>query len=276
MAAPLSTTLGGSTAIVTGASRGIGLAVASALTAAGARVVLAARTRDELRRAAASLAPAGDVAAIPAVVCSAEDARRLVAAAEDRFGPADLLVNNAATFDAVGRLWEVDPAAWWRDVETSVRGAFNCSRAVLPGMVARGRGRIVNVTSFAAARPSPLMSGYGAAKAALAHLTSSLAEEARTHGVAAFGLVPGTVRTQMTERLLATPDGRRCLGRTDPDRWVGPERAGELVVLLASGTADSLSGRLLHVLDDVADLARRADEVEREDLLALRLRGPAA
>ena len=93
----------------------------------------------------------------------------------DELGPVDVLVNNAGTLAAIAPLAEADADDWWLDVETSVRGAFNCTRAVLPGMLERGRGTIVNVSSYAAIRPSPNTSGYAAAKAALLNLTETLA-----------------------------------------------------------------------------------------------------
>jgi NAD(P)-dependent dehydrogenase (short-subunit alcohol dehydrogenase family) len=255
-------TLGGTVAVVTGAGRGIGLAVASTLAREGASVVLAARTLPEIRAAARSIVQGGGRAyALPVDVRDRASVERLVAATEERIGPVDLLVNNAGTCRGLGPVWEVDPRAWWSDVETSLHGTFLCSHAVLPGMVARDAGRIVNVTSYAATRPAPAMSGYAAAKAALVHLTGSVAEELRDTDVSVFALAPGTVKTRMTEEMLASPYGSRCLGRTDPDRWLEPERAGELVAFLATGAADGLSGQLLHVLDDVAALASHAADV---------------
>jgi NAD(P)-dependent dehydrogenase (short-subunit alcohol dehydrogenase family) len=266
-----------SVAVVTGAGRGIGAAVAATLAREGAAVALASRSTRELEAVAeAIVARGGRACAIPADVRDPEAAGRLLAEAEARLGPVDLLVNNAGVCHGLGAVWTAEPDAWWDDVETSLRGAFLCTRAALPPMLDRRRGRIVYMTSYAAIRPAPRMSGYAAAKAALVHLTGSLAEELRDSGVCAFAVAPGTVRTRMTEEMLSTRDGRRFFGRTDPDRWVEPERAGELVAYIATGDADRLSGRLLHVLDDVPGLARRAEEVERDDLLTLRLRRPAA
>src|SRR4029079_1132044 len=95
---------------------------------------------------------------------------RAVAGAEAALGPATVLVNNAGTGLALGPLWEVDADDWWTDVETTLRGAFNLCRAVLPGMIERGTGRIVNVTSYVAVRPAPYQTGYAAGKAALLNL----------------------------------------------------------------------------------------------------------
>ena len=165
-------------------------------------------------------------------------------------GPVDLLVNNAGTMDAIGPAWQVDPDDWRRDIETSLFGAFNCSRAVLPGMVERRTGRIVNVSSGVATRAYPHASAYAAAKAALRSFTQSLAAETAEHGIAVFAISPGFVWTEMTERLRDSP-WFPGFGSPSPNE---PERAAELVLRLASGDLDALSGRFIHVRDDIDQL----------------------
>jgi NAD(P)-dependent dehydrogenase (short-subunit alcohol dehydrogenase family) len=226
--------LNGQAALVTGGSRGVGQAIAEALEAAGAEVHTFSRSAGV------------DVTDREAVETGVAD-----------LGPLDLLVNNAGTLDAVGPVWDVDPDAWLRDLESSLLGAFNCARAVLPGMIERGRGRIVNVSSGTATRPYPYGSGYAAAKAGLISFTQSLAAETSEHGLAVFAISPGFVWTAMTERLRDSPEGRRWFpgfGSPDPNE---PERAGELVVRLASGEADALSGQFIHVRDDLNELLSR-------------------
>jgi NAD(P)-dependent dehydrogenase (short-subunit alcohol dehydrogenase family) len=256
---------------VTGGARGVGLAIARALTAAGARVALLARSEDELARATADLDGA---VAIRADVRHADAVDAAVAQAERELGPTDLLVNNAGTLTAIGPLWEVEGDDWWLDVETSLRGALLCSQAVLPGMLERGRGRIVNVSSYAAIRPSPYQSGYAAGKAALLSLTESLAASTAGRGVAVFAISPGFVRTALTDRLRESEEGRRWLPEVGSGGEVDAARSGELVAFLASGAADALNGRFLRALDDVEDLVRRADEVVGDDLYVMRLRRP--
>jgi NAD(P)-dependent dehydrogenase (short-subunit alcohol dehydrogenase family) len=243
----------------------VGLAIARALSDAGARVAVAARSREEVERAA------GALGALP-LVADVRDrgaVESAVALAEEELGPLDVLVNNAGTLAAIGPLAEVDPADWWLDVETSLRGALLCTHAVLPGMLERGRGRIVNVSSYAGTRPGPYTSGYSAAKAALLNLTESLAAETAGR-VAVFAISPGFVRTPMTDRLRASGWA--------PEAGSGGEvdaaRSGELVAFLASGAADRLNGRFLHALDDWEALARSADELVRDDLYVMRLRRP--
>jgi NAD(P)-dependent dehydrogenase (short-subunit alcohol dehydrogenase family) len=215
-------------AIVTGGNRGIGRAISTALGEAGYAISNLSRSQGV------------DVADLAAVEAAAA-----------RIGPVDLLVNNAGTFDAIGPAWAVDPADWRRDVQSSLVGAFNCVRAVLPPMLDRGQGRIVNVTSGAGTRAYPYGSGYAAAKAAMISFTQSLAAETADTGVAVFAITPGFVWTKMTERL-------RDAAGPAPDvssaRAVEPELGAQLVVRLASGRYDALSGRFLHALDDLDEL----------------------
>lgn len=257
--------LRGQTAIVTGGARGIGLAIARGLTDTGARVALLARSEEELARAAAELDGA---VAIRADVREAAEVKAAVEQVHQELGPTDLLVNNAGTLAGIGPLWEIEADDWWLDVETTLRGALLCSQAVLPGMLERGRGRIVNVSSYSGIRPSPFQSGYAAAKAALLSLTESLAASTADRGVAVFAISPGFVRTAMTDRL------REAFPEVGSGGEVDAARSGELVAYLASGAADELSGRLLHVLDDVEDLVRRADEIVADDLYVMRLQKP--
>ena len=153
-----------------------------------------------------------------------------------------------------------------------------CARAVLPGMAARGRGRIVNVASAAGTAPRPHFSAYGLAKTALVRLTETLALEAAPHGVRVFALHPGRVLTPMNQGLLASPEFRRwypgIVQRIEEGRfeWMAADPAARLVVTLASGAADALSGRYLDVeTDDVAALVARAEDIRQRNLLTLRV-----
>jgi NAD(P)-dependent dehydrogenase (short-subunit alcohol dehydrogenase family) len=267
--------LEGQVALVTGGGRGIGRAIGEALAAEGARVGLAARSGNELAQAVGAIEAAGGVAAgwtldvtDPAAVV------RVVGELEGRFGPVTLLVNNAGTAHRPGPLWEVDPADWWRDLEVHVRGAFNCCRAVLPGMVGRGRGRVVNIGSMIGARDEPYVSGYACAKAAYFRLTGTLAAETAGHGITVLCVSPGLVGTRMVEELVGDP-GRRWrpqIAAVPPEEYTPPGLVGALLVRIAAGDADPLGGRFVHAEDDLDQLLADADRIRAEDLLTLRLR----
>lgn len=257
--------LAGQVALITGGGRGIGRATALALSRAGVKIAVAARSRDELDETVRLVQQQGGQAIAFALDVTDQAAiERVVGETIRQLGPIDLLMNNAAMTGAADQGWELADD-WWRVIEVNLRGPYLCARAVLPGMVARQRGRIINVSSNAGVRPTPPYSAYSTSKAALIRLTDSLAEMTQAQGICVFGISPGMVKTAMTDAMPVM--------RNKPEAdWVAPERAAELCVFLASGQADRLSGRYVHVLDDIRDLVRRAEEIEAQDLYALRVR----
>lgn len=266
--------LEGQTAIVTGAGRGIGRAIALRLAHAGATVAVAARSQEEIEDVTRTIVSGdGRSIAVRTDVTNERAVESLIDEVERTFGPPTLLVNNAGSLGQVGPVAESDPAAWWHDVEVSLKGTFLCTRAVLPAMLREGRGRIVNVSSYAAVAPSPFMTAYACAKTAVLRFTDSLAAELESSGVLAFSITPGFVRTQLVEQAAASDEGRRFLPQLEERRdALEPEGAARLVAQIASGELDALSGRFLHVLDDVDDLLSRANEIAEHNLYALRLR----
>lgn len=269
--------LDGQVALVTGGGRGIGRAMAEALARAGAGVAVLARTLSQVEEVAAAIAQGGGRAlALRADVTDERAVERAVAETEARLGPVSLLVNNAGGgMGALGPVWEVDPRLWWREVEVNLLGALLPARAVLARMLPRRSGRIINLASSVGTRPAPYASGYSCAKAGLLRLTDSLAASTAEHGIAVFAISPGLVRTAQVELLLGTPEGQRWapeINAMRPEDWNSPDRAAALAVTLATGQADRLSGRFIHASDDLAELLRRMDEVEGEDLYTLRLR----
>jgi NAD(P)-dependent dehydrogenase (short-subunit alcohol dehydrogenase family) len=156
----------------------------------------------------------------------------------------------------------------------SVRGAFNCCRAVLPGMVGRRRGRVVNIGSMVGARDEPYVSAYACAKAAYFRLTGTLAAETAGHGITVLCVSPGLVGTRMVEELVGDP-GRRWrpqIAAVPAEEYTPPELVGALLVRIAAGDADPLGGRFVHAEDDLDQLLADADRIRAEDLLTLRLR----
>jgi 3-oxoacyl-[acyl-carrier protein] reductase len=248
--------LEGQVALVTGGGRGIGRLIALELADAGMRVAVAARSADQVEQTAQEV----DALAVTADVSKREDVEAMTATVERELGPIDLLVNNAGVGPVSAPSWNEDPADWWGVFEINVLGAYLCCHAVLPGMVERGRGRIVNTGSGASYLPSSGSASYGASKAALGRFGELLAGQVAQFGVAVFTISPGLVRTDMTE----------SFGDNAP--WTPPELAPRLVRVLASGRADRLAGRYIHAEhDDIESLIERADEIRERDLNAIRL-----
>jgi NAD(P)-dependent dehydrogenase (short-subunit alcohol dehydrogenase family) len=257
-------TLAGKVAIVTGGGRGIGRTIAERLAASGATVVIAARSEADLQETVTAVIEQGHhVGKLVVDVTDPSMVGRMVQQVEEQFGRIDILVNNAGTFGPIGPLWETDQADWWQTMEVNVRGTFLCTQAILPGMIHRHEGRIINLSSSIGVRPTPYTTAYSVSKAALAHLTACLALETRDHGVAVFAIHPGTVLTDMTRNILETEDGQEWLPRTrntfEEKRDFPPERAAEMAVYLASGAADKLSGQFLFVTDDLTELIHQAE-----------------
>jgi 3-oxoacyl-[acyl-carrier protein] reductase len=221
------------------------------------RVAVSARTAEQVEQTASEiggLALVGDVA-------RREDVERMVAETERELGPIDLLVANAGVSVSEDAAWEVEPSEWWGVFEVNVLGVYLCCRAVIPGMIERGRGRIVITGSGAAYLPGSTNTAYSGSKAAVCRFGETLAEELGPHGIPVFIISPGLVRTAMTDRL------------PEDAPWTPPELAPRLVRALASGRADALSGRYIHAEhDDIEDLIARADAIRDDDLNAIRLR----
>jgi 3-oxoacyl-[acyl-carrier protein] reductase len=238
-------------ALVTGGGRGIGADVARELASAGMQVAVTARSAEQVEAVAAEIggrALVGDAS-------RREDVERWVA----EVGEIDLLVANAGIEGPPGEPWEGDPDEWWHVFEVNVLGVYLCCRAVIPGMLERGRGRIVITGSGAASLPDSGATAYSASKAAIWRFGNVLAEQLEGR-IPVFVFSPGLVRTEMTKRA------------PDDAPWTPPELAPRLVRVLASGRADALAGRYIHAEhDDIEDLIARAREIRDRDLNAIRL-----
>lgn len=250
-------------AVVTGGGRGLGRAFARALHAGGWKVALI--TRSPVEGAQTFIADVTDEAAI----------RRAVADIERGVGPIDLLVNNAGIIGPLGPFVESTVADWWRTLEIDLLGQAICAHAVLPGMIARRTGRIVNIASGGGTTMMPYFSSYIVAKCALIRFAECLAHEVKEHGISVFAMGPGTVRTALSEFSLNSPEGRKWLpwfadifteGRDLP-----PERPAELLLALASGKYDALSGRYVYQPDDLDKLLTAVAEIESRKLYTLQL-----
>lgn len=230
-----------SVALVTGGGRGLGRSIAEGLVAQGWDVAVTGRDPGSLVGVGA-LQVAGDVTDRAHVA----DA---VARTTESLGPLDLLVANAGAFAVGGPLWESDPDAWWRDLEVNLRGVQLPLWAVLPGMVARGAGRVVALGSGFGNRPSHYGSAYGVAKTAVHRLVESVDGELVGTGVRAFAVSPGRARTDMT---LGFPkgftDGQPEYLLPPAEGWAPHEAVVALVLSIATGERDAFRGRLLRAI----------------------------
>lgn len=232
--------LTGRIGVVTGGGRGLGREIATALAAEGMSLLLLARTGAQVRELAEDLTSRYGVQTLPAAIDVADPAavERVVAHAEQHLGTVDLLVNNAGRIERTERLfWEADPAEMWEVVETNLRGPMLLTRALLPPMVQRGHGHVVNIASRArAATRSGTYTGYAVSKRALSVLTESLAGPLTGTGVVVLDVLPGLVRTDMT---LAMPVWN---GVTE---WDEAAAAATVVTDAACGRYDDQHGTLL-------------------------------
>src|SRR5262245_36224895 len=252
--------LDGQVAIVTGAGRGIGKAIALGLARAGAAVTLTARSTGELDSAVREIERAGGRAfAIPGDVTRRSDVERVIGLAQRHFGPCTLLVSNAGIPGTYGPLWVSDPDEWWHTQEVHLRGALLYLHATLPSMTQRRAGRVIVMSSAGGTRVNPLLSAYSVAKCAQIRLVEHVAAEAKASGVSVFAIQPGTIATSMADSTLASPEAQRWVPemlailkhiKATEDATAGLEKCAQMCVQLASGRYDALTGRYLTNEDD--------------------------
>ena len=269
-------------ALVTGASRGIGRAIALHLARQGVAVALTARGEPGLQETEALIQSDGGTARYyPADIGDPVEVEAMVDSVEETLGPIDLLVNNAGAFSVIGPLWEIDADGWWRDMTVNVRGVFLTCRAVVPRMIVRNHGRVVNVVSGAVTKPFPFGAGYAASKAAVQKLSENLARELELVGspVKVFTMSPGFIRTAMTEQFQTTEAGRTWMDymakRLEEGADIAPESAGEFVVAIHNGRLDSLAGRHFSApsdLEHIEELIEESKDILQNDRRTLGLR----
>ena len=270
--------LQGQVAVVTGGGRGLGRAFAVALAHEGVRVAVVARSQPELTETVHLVERTGGVASsYIADVTDYEATARVLSAIKDLWGPVDLLVNNAGVTGPIGPAGEADPREWWRCIEVNLGGPVLWTQAVLPQMTQNRRGRIINVASGAGTVGIPYMSGYVTSKSALIRFTEVLAQEVVLDGIRVFAIEPGTVKTAMAMYALESPAGRRWIpwyrNIFEEKLDVLPEYAAELVVRIARGDLDALTGRYIARDDDLDTILRQVDKAIENEWGVLRVRG---
>ena len=264
--------LAGQVAIVTGAGRGFGRELALRIAAEGAAVGAVARGRGDLAKVVADIEAAGGKAvAATADVTDREGVEAAVRAVQAALGPVSLLVNGAGLDTPFGPIGHVDPDEWWSTHAIHVRGPLLFMSAVLPGMLARGQGHIVNIASLGGRVVEPNMSAYAVGKAAEIRLTEHVGAETKGKGIGVFSIEPGTAITSMGASTLNNPEAHRWIPggiafltrvqeeQKDPAvREAVFRRCGDMVVGLLSGRYDALTGRYLEPQDDFDALLKQA------------------
>ena len=265
--------LAGQVALVTGGGRGLGRAMAQALAGAGASVTITARSKEQLEQTAALLRDANHAfLALEGDVTNLRSVEEIVQRTEQEWGSIDILVNNAGSLTGLGYIWETDPQDWWHDMEVNVRGPYLYTRAVLPGMLTRKRGRIINIVSRSGLMATPAQSVYNVSKAALIRLTENIAVEAKDAGISAFALSPGAVPTVMSQQMADFREHQFQQGAAFRSLLTDePEQPANVVVWLATGQGDALTGRYINAQDDLNAFVQHAEQIRQNDLYTLRL-----
>lgn len=233
--------LAGKTALITGASRGIGAATARHMATQGMKVVLAARTLGDCEQVAAEIRQdGGDAVAVECDVASFTSVEAAVKLAVDTYGKLDILVNNAGVIDPIARIADSDPGGWSQVVDINLKGVYYGLRAVLPDMEKRGSGVIINISSGAATNALEGWSHYCATKAAVLSLTQCVHKEYAEHGVRCIGMSPGTVATDM--QVAIRDSGINPVSQMDFSAHIPPEWPAQAITWLCTEAAAEWSG----------------------------------
>jgi len=265
-------------AIVTGAARGVGRAIAEALAAQGAYVAIVDILEDQLQKTAAEMKESGaTVLPIVTDITMVSQVDAMAEKVQNEQGSVDILVNNAGTFSYIGPVWEADPESWFRDVRTNLYGNFLVCRAVVKRMVERKRGYVINiVSSGGVGDPHPYSTSYASSKTGLMRLTEGLAKEVQEHGIKVFAVGPPAILTEMTRFIMNDPGGKKWRPGFGKDLLEGRGHRAEVVanfiLELVSGKADRLTGRYFLPHQSLDELINRTDEIISNDLLTLRIK----
>ena len=268
--------LKGKVAIITGGGGGIGKAIALAFAREGAELVVVSRTLDEVRATAAAARRLGCRAlALRADVSLQDNVDDLVTLVRKEFGRVDVLVNNASIHGPIGLLVDNDPDRWLETIKINLFGLFLCTRAVLPIMMRRRSGKIINLSGGGACGARPNFTAYAASKTAVARLTESVAQEVKEHNIQVNAVAPGATYTRLTENVLAAGEAAGAKDLADARRIKAEgdstEKATALAVFLASPESDGLTGRLISARwDDWQGMQPRISEIMASELYTLR------
>ena len=236
--------------LITGASRGIGAASARAFAAAGAKVALVARSAEQIESLAAEIG--ANAIAITCDVASYDDVVSAISQTEDAFGPLDVFIGNAGILNPISHLAEADPDAWGKTIDVNLKGVFNGMRAAMPGMIERGAGTIITISSGAAHGPVEAWSSYCSSKAGAYMLTRCADKEARDKGLRIMGLSPGTVATDMQRDIKAS--GINPVSQLEWSDHIPAEWPAQALVWMCTPDADEFCG---------ADISLREEDIRK-------------
>ncbi len=239
----------GKVAIITGASRGIGLAIAQRYAEAGAKVVLSSRKQDALDAIAVEMRQSGyDVLPLAAHNGDKSALQALVAGTVEHYGRLDILVNNAATNPHFGRLLEAEDSMWQKTIEVNIMGNFWLCQAAVPAMIANGGGKIINVASVNGIRPGTFQGIYSMTKAGVINLTQTLAMELAADNIQVNAIAPGLVKTKFAEALWTNEALLKGVTERTPAGRIGePEELSGIALYLASPAANFTTGQVFVV-----------------------------
>lgn len=238
--------LTGKTALITGASRGIGAKTAEVFVAAGAKVALLARSADDLNALKSQLGP--QACAIPCDISDVHALRHAVDHAQSTLGPIDILVNNAGVIDPIGPMVSSDIEAWSQVIDINLKAVFYAMRLIVPDMISRGGGTVLTVSSGAAHGAVEGWSAYCTSKAGAAMLTRALDLEERAGGIRAMGLSPGTVATQMQREIKAS--GLNPVSQLAWSDHIPPDWPAKALLWMCGPEADAFLGDELQLRDE--------------------------
>jgi NAD(P)-dependent dehydrogenase (short-subunit alcohol dehydrogenase family) len=273
--------LNGKVAIITGANRGLGLAISRKYLNAGASIVMCARNGELLTRAqkemTIGLAPGQAIEVIPTDVSDFQSVEKMLKATLQRFGCIDILVNNAGIYGPMGPIENVDWGQWIKAIEINLFGSILMCRAVLPTMKKQQKGKIIQISGGGATNPMPNISAYAASKAAIVRFAETLAEEVREYNIDVNAIAPGALNSRMLDEVLAA--GPERVGQSFFDKSIkqkesggsGFEQGAELALFLASDDSNGITGKLISaVWDDWDHWLEHINELRTSDVYTLR------
>lgn len=264
--------------IITGGSLGIGKAIAYSFARNGSHLVLVSNDSSEFDAAKREIGSISTkrVETFQADVSQPKDVESIVNFTLDKFGTVDILVNCAGIYGPIGHITEIDVKHWISTININLYGTFLCMRAVLPTMMKKNKGKIINMSGGGGALPLPRFSAYGTSKAGVIRLTETIANEVKEYRIDINAIAPGAVNTRLLDQALTAGEaaGKDFIARANKQKQEGgvpPEQVAELALFLASAESDGLSGRLISLLwDKWRESPQHLTEIMSSDVYTMR------